>query len=323
MSLPRTRPLKVGLLLPHWERALDGATPRWADMLAFAQRAEAVGVDSLWVVDHLLIRRDELYERMGLPVLPGLAEAPPVGFWEGWSLLAALAAATTRVELGTVVACTGYRNPALLAKMADTLDEISGGRLILGLGAGDSHFEHQAFGVPFDQRVGRFEEALTIVRGLLREGALDYQGTYYRVERCELRPRGPRPGGPPLMLGVLASGRRMLRLAAQQADLCNAWLAYGRSQPDEIPPLRDRIDAACREHGRDPTTLARTVTIRAALFGGTVAGAEPLTGSPEELAASLRAFAREGISHVQVWLTPHTLAGVEAFAPVLELLDRG
>ena len=323
METRRTRPLKVGLLLPHLEGSLDGATPRWADMLALARRAEAVGFDSLWLIDHLLVDRAELFERVDLPIPPALADAPPVGCWEGWTLLAALAAATTRVELGTLVTCTGYRNPALLAKMADTVDEISGGRLILGLGAGDSHFEHRAFGYPWDHRVSRFEEALTIVRGLLRGRRIDHDGTYYRVDGCELRPRGPRPAGPPLLLGSLGTGERMLRLVAQQADLWNGWLTYGRSHPDGIPPLREKIDAACRAHGRDPATLGRTVAIRAAVLERTVPGAEPLTGSAEELADGLRAFAREGIDHVQIRLAPDTAAGVEAFAPVLELLDRG
>jgi alkanesulfonate monooxygenase SsuD/methylene tetrahydromethanopterin reductase-like flavin-dependent oxidoreductase (luciferase family) len=238
--------------------------------------------------------------------------------------LAALAAATGHVGLGTLVACTGYRNPALLAKMADTVDEIGGGRLVLGLGAGDYEEEHQAFGFRWDHRVGRFAEALAIVAGLLRGGRVDFAGEYYAARDCELRPRGPRPHGPPLLIGALAHGPRMLRLTAQYADLWNGWLTYGRSHPDAVPPLRAAVDAACAAVGRDPATLGRTVAVRAMLLGrAAFPGEEPLSGTPAELAAALRAFASEGIAHVQVWPIPNTLDGVEAFAPVLELLDRG
>jgi alkanesulfonate monooxygenase SsuD/methylene tetrahydromethanopterin reductase-like flavin-dependent oxidoreductase (luciferase family) len=287
-----------------------------------AERAEAAGFDSLWVIDHLLFRRAELLDHLGLPVPEAVEHEPPVGFWESWSLLSALAATTTRVELGTLVACTGYRNPALLAKMADTVEEISGGRLILGLGAGDSLFEHSAFGYPTDHRVGRFTEALQIIRGLLREGHVDLAGTYYQARDCELRPRGPRKHGPPLLLGTLGTGPRMLRLVAEQADLWNGWLAYGRSHPDALPPLRARLDAACWEQDRDPASLGRTVGVRVTLLDRTVSLGEPLSGSPEQVAAVFRQFADEGISHIQVWLAPSTVAGIEAFTPVLELLDQ-
>ena len=322
-TLPGRRPLKVGLVLPHWEGMLDGATPRWADVRAVAERAEAVGFDSLWVIDHLLFRRAELLEHLGLPVPEPVQREPGVGFWESWSVLCALAATTSHVALGTLVTCTGYRNPALLAKMADTVEEISGGRLILGLGAGDSLFEHAAFGYPTDHRVSRFEEALTIIAGLLREGRIDFHGQYAQARDCELRPRGPREHGPPLLLGTLGLGPRMLRLVAAHADLWNGWLAYARSHSDVVPPLRERLDAACREHGRDPATLGRTVAVRVTMLDRTVPLGEPLSGSPDQLAAAFRQFAREGIGHIQVWLAPSTIAGIEAFAPVLELLDQG
>ncbi len=143
------RPIKVGLLLPIIEGTMAGQTARWADLLAIARRAEELGFDSLWVSDHLLFR------------LPGREERP-VGMWEGWSLLAALAAATSRIALGPFVSCTSFRNPALTAKMADTIDEISGGRLILGLGAGWHRPEYDAFGYPFDHRASRFEEAFNL-----------------------------------------------------------------------------------------------------------------------------------------------------------------
>jgi alkanesulfonate monooxygenase SsuD/methylene tetrahydromethanopterin reductase-like flavin-dependent oxidoreductase (luciferase family) len=315
-----TRPLKIGLYLPTLEGSLNGATARWTDVLAMAQQAEAVGFDSLWVADHFLFLGSEIVNQV-----PGVApfdstDEKPSGAWEVWSLIAALAAAVPRVELGTLIVCTSYRNPALLAKMVDTVDEISGGRLILGLGAGDSLFEHRAFGYPDDHRVGRFEEALTIIHTLLRTGVCDFAGTYYQVHECELRPRGLRLQGPPFMIGALGPGKRMLRLTAQYADMWNVWLAFTRSHPDVLPQLRSVVDAACLKYERNPTTLARTVTVRVAVLGEQVSGA--IAGSPDDIAAALAAFAREGVSHIQVWLAPNTLAGLEAFAPVLERLDQ-
>jgi alkanesulfonate monooxygenase SsuD/methylene tetrahydromethanopterin reductase-like flavin-dependent oxidoreductase (luciferase family) len=314
------RPLKIGLYLPTLEGSLGGKTARWPDVLAMAQRAEAIGFDSLWVADHFFFLGSEIVNQVpGITPFDDTGEEPS-GAWEVWSLMAALAAAVPRVEIGTLVACTGYRNPALLAKSADTIDEISGGRLILGLGAGDSAFEHRAFGYPDDHRIGRFEEALTIIRALLRTGVSDFAGTYYQTRACELRPRGPRPQGPPLLIGALGSGRRMLRLTAQYADMWNVWLAFTRSHPDALPPLRAVLDAACLAYNRDPATLARTVTVRVALRGEHVSGA--IEGSPDAIAAALAAFAREGVSHIQVWLAPNTLAGLEAFAPVFARLDQ-
>src|SRR5687768_13436463 len=155
-----------------------------------AQRAESVGFDSLWVGDHLLYRR------------PGEEAKGP---WEAWSVLAALAAATSKVELGPLVACTSFHSPAMLAKKAATVDEISGGRLILGLGAGWNEADYTAYGFPFDRRVSRFEEAFTIIRTLLREGQIDFEGQFYSARDCELLPRGAveaHPKGPPLMLGT-------------------------------------------------------------------------------------------------------------------------
>ena len=316
MEQPRRRPVKVGLHLPDAEGMMDGRTARWPDLAAMARRAEELGFDSLWVADHHLF--------VGVP---GPAH-PPVGFWEGWSLLAALAAVTTRVELGPLVSCMGFRNPALLAKMADALDEVSGGRLILALGAGWHEPEFRAFGFPFDRRVARFAEGLRIVHDLLREGRVDFDGAFYQVRGCELRPRGPRPNGPPLWVGTF--GERMLRLTARYAD---AWNMEWTGEAAATLPWRAKVDAACAEVGRDPATLARTACVMVDLPGWESrpgrdwvtdmrADVGPATGSAEQLAAVLRGYAAAGISHVQVMLAPNTLAGIEAFAPVLELLDR-
>jgi len=172
------------------------------------RRAERIGLDSVWVGEHLLYRYPDGEER---------------GPWEAWSQLAALAEATQRVEIGPLVACTSFHNPALLAKQAATLDEISGGRLILGLGAGWNEVEYRAFGIPYDHRVSRFEEAFTIIRSLLRDGHVDFSGRYYAARDCTLIPRGPRPEGPPLMIG--STGARMLHITLPHVDAWNAWFA--------------------------------------------------------------------------------------------------
>ncbi len=318
MASPGRRPLKVGLVLPQIEEWMAGGTARWSDLLAMAERAEALGFDSLWLVDHFWYQfpLDDETER-------------PRGVWECWSLLAALAAATRRVELGTLVVCTAFRNPALLAQMAATVDEISGGRLILGLGAGYYEREFRAFGYPSDRLASRFEEALTIMHGLLRHGQIDFVGKYYEARECELRPRGPRPAGPPIMIG--SSGPKMLGLLARYADLWNVWLVHGVSRAEAIPPLRERVDAACREAGRDPATVGRTATVLVDYLGTDdvalrlmrpASMPEPIRGDAPAIAAALRAFAGEGIAHLQIFLHPNNLAGIERFAPVLEAVKR-
>jgi probable F420-dependent oxidoreductase len=304
---PGRRPLKVGLMLPDTEREMGGGTARWSDLLAMARVAEASGFDSLWVSDHLIFRFE------------GKA---PQGVWECWSLLAALAAVTARVEIGPLVSCASFRNPALLAKAADTVDEISGGRLVLGLGAGWHEPEYAAFGYPFDHRVGRFAEAIAIIHPLLRTGRVDFHGQYYQAEDCELRPRGPRREGPPIMIGSTAP--RMLGLLAQYGDIWNAW---ARQSLDELAEDRAKVDAAMEAAGRDPATVARTVSLLVDLPDATGRPSEEKPGlkprEPEELAAHLRTYAEAGISHVQLMLDPNTRAGMEWAARSLELLDRG
>jgi alkanesulfonate monooxygenase SsuD/methylene tetrahydromethanopterin reductase-like flavin-dependent oxidoreductase (luciferase family) len=303
----RKRPLKVGVQLPEVEREV-----RWPELRQMAKTAEEVGFDSLWVGDHLLYRKP-----LG-----------PVGPWEAWSTMASLAEATTRVEIGPLVACTAFHNPAVMAKMAATLDEISGGRLILGLGAGWNEPDFTGFGLPYDQRVSRFEEAFTIIRTLLREGHIDFEGRFYSARDCELLPRGPRPNGPPLMIG--SSGERMLRFTAPHMDAWNAWHDWFGNTPEGLAPFSAAVDEACRAAGREPAEIARTATILIQLTGGTgrASGGEfvkptpPLKGTPSELARAIAAYADVGVSHVQLVLDPITVASIEECAPVLEMLDR-
>lgn len=306
---PSGRPLKVGIQLPEIEWPA-----RWTDLLDIARAAEGVGFDSVWFGDHLLYRFPD-----------GKTRGP----WEAWTTLAALAASTSRVQLGPLVACTAFHNPAILAKMAATVDEISGGRLILGLGAGWNETEFAGYGFPFDRRIARFEEAFTIVRTLLQEGAIDFEGEFYQLRDCELVPRGPRPAGPPIMIGSV--GPRMLRIALPYAASWNVWFADTGNSPRGVPRLREIVDEACRDVGRDPATIERTVAIQVRMPAGTgrIQGdygrqkEAPLAGTTAEMAEELRAYAREGIGHVQLVVDPITAASVEDLAPLLEDLDRG
>ena len=242
-------------------------------------------------------------------------------------MLSAIAAVTHRVEFGPLVACTAFHNPALLAKQASTIDEISGGRLILGLGAGWNETEFRAFGIPFDHRVDRFEEAFTIIRTLLQDGAIDFDGRFYQARDCELLPRGPRPTGPPLMIG--SNGPRMLRIAAPHVQAWNSWFADIGNAPSGVARLREVVDDACRDAGRDPAEIERTVAVLVKFPDGTgriqgsyaEAAPTPLEGPAYVMAEMLRGYAREGIAHVQLVIDPITRGSVEAFAPVLALLD--
>jgi Coenzyme F420-dependent N5,N10-methylene tetrahydromethanopterin reductase and related flavin-dependent oxidoreductases len=302
------RPLKVGVQLPEVEREV-----RWPELRDMTRAIEDLGYDSVWVGEHLLYR---------------FADRPARGPWEAWTMLAGLAAATTRIELGPLVACTNFHNPAMLAKQAATIDEISGGRFILGLGAGWNETEFEAFGFPFDHRIDRFEEAFTIIRTLLRDGAIDFDGRFYQARDCELVPRGPRPAGPPLMIG--SKGPRMLDITMRYADSWNVWFVDTDNSPAGVAPLRTLVDDACHKAGRDPDEVERTVAVQVRLPSGTgrLQGdyakrtAPPLEGSPAEMAEVLREYARAGIGHVQLVLDPITRDSITAFAPVLAELDR-
>ena len=300
------RPLKVGIQLPEVESEV-----RWSELVEMARLAEDVGLDSVWVGDHYLYRDDDRVR----------------GPWEAWTQLAAVAAVTSRVEIGPLVASTSFHPPGVIAKMAVTVDEISGGRFILGLGAGWNETEYAAFGVPFDHRISRCAEAFTIIRSLLHAGAIAFEGHYYTLRDCERVPRGPRPGGPPLRIG--SSGPRMLRFTAPHVQAWNAWYHWFGNRPYGLAEQTAKVDAACEEVGRDPAEVERTAAVYLHLPGATGARdfdqgtAPPLHGAPEEIAATLREFATAGISHLQLVIDPVTPAGVEALAPILEALDRG
>jgi alkanesulfonate monooxygenase SsuD/methylene tetrahydromethanopterin reductase-like flavin-dependent oxidoreductase (luciferase family) len=300
-----TRPLLVGIQLPEVEWEVP-----FPELIRMAQTAEEVGFDSIWLGDHLL------YD---LPV-------GPRGPWEVWTSLAAIAASTERVMLGPLVACAGFHEPAMLAKLAATVDAISGGRLIVGLGAGWNDREFRAFGFPYDRRVSRFEEAFTIIRTLLAEGEIDFDGEFYRAERCVLHPRSPRPGGPPLMVG--SAQPRMIAITAEHIASWNVWWSLFGNTPEGFATIKASVDQRLVAAGRLPDEVVAScaVFVQLADGGGRQMGADgttaaPIRGNPAELAEQLRAFAAAGAGHIQLVVDPITRQSIEELAPMLALLD--
>jgi alkanesulfonate monooxygenase SsuD/methylene tetrahydromethanopterin reductase-like flavin-dependent oxidoreductase (luciferase family) len=304
---------EIGLVLPTWPlRGGEHAT--WAEMRGLALDAEALGVDTLWVPDHL--------QR----TVPG---RPTFGFWECWTILAAAAAATTRIGIGPFVASTGFRNPALLAKMAATLDEVSGGRLVLGLGPGDPARDDswRAFGFEADRPVTRFAEAVEIVTGMLRRPPLTFHGEFFRVEGADVTPGRPLPGRPPVWLA--AKGDRTLSIAVRWGDAVNVNVAL--SGASEAGAIAARVATASMREARDPATLTVTGWARLSLRADGTAATRPgwIGGSPGEVAATLRAIRGTGMRHVTLYLgdaddpspLPALTAPVlERFRPIVEAL---
>ena len=295
--------MKLGVFLVSVDVAASGSVPSYPDLRTAALIADEGGLDSIWVPDHTMFH------------FPGKEKS---GVWEAWTLLSGLAEATKRVELGTMVVCTAFRNPALLAKMAVTLDAMSNGRLILGLGAGWHEPGFTTFGLPFDL-ADRFEEALQVIVPLVREGKVDFTGTYVSAPDCEMLP------GPSRKIPVLIASRqpRMLRLTATYADSWNtAWLG----DVSALAPARSALDAASAQVGRDPSTLEVTVGVSVAFPDlGTVPAnandpAKFLTGSNEEIAASMRAYADAGVGHLITWLYPFNHESVRRLTEIAKLV---
>jgi probable F420-dependent oxidoreductase len=229
--------VRVGVQLPEAERIV-----RWPEYLAMARAAEEVGFDSIWLGDHLLYRGDGREERGPLEV---------------WTLLAALAAATERVRLGPLVACASFHPPGLIAKMAATVDDVSGGRLVLGLGAGWNEAEYRAFGLPYDHRVSRFEEAFEIVRKLVAGERVTLGGRFWSADDLVLMP--PPERRIPLMIG--SNGERMLSIALPHVDWWNTWYAGYGNAVDGFADLNGRISAAVEHAGRDPAEVRRSAAV--------------------------------------------------------------
>ena len=274
-----------------------------------ARAAEAVGFDSIWVGDHLLYRGDGGGER---------------GPWEAWTLLAALGAATERVELGPLVACAAFHPPGLIAKMAATVAEISDGRFALGLGAGWNEDEFRAFGLPFDHRVSRFEESFAIIRGLLAGRRVDLRGRYLQAHDAVLLPRPATP--PRLVIG--SNGPRMLAAALPYVDAWNTWYEdYGNSS-DGFAKLNERISGAAREAGRNPADIERSACVLVALEGAnggraSTSDAPPVRGPAERIALALRELRDAGADETILVVDPITEGSIRELGEVVASLRAG
>ncbi len=297
-----TRPCKVGVQLPEVERFVP-----WPEYLDLARRAEEAGFDSVWVGDHLV------YD---------LPDGSTRGPYEAWTTLAAIAAVTERVEIGPLVASSSFHAPAMLAKHAATVDAISQGRLILGLGAGWNRREYDAFGFPYDRRVSRFEEALAIIVPLLREGRTTFHGQFYDVDDCVLDPRPVREGGPPIMLG--SNSPRMLSIGLPVVDSWNVWWSIYDNSVERFAELKAEVDAAMPEGRYVEATAAVLVTLPggAGRLMGEAYDARVTTVTPDDLGDHVRGLADAGVTHLQLVLDPITAESVETVGATLADLDR-
>ena len=278
--------MRLGVQLPEVEREL-----RWPELRAIAGAAEDCGFDSVWLGDHMLYRGDGRPER---------------GPWDVWTSLAALAASTERVTLGPLVASTAFHAPGLIARMAASIDEVSVGRFVLGLGAGWNETEFRAFGIPFDRLVSRFEESFEIVRRLLAGERVTFTGRFHRVEDAVLLP--PPARRVPLLLG--GGGPRMLAAALPHVAAWNAW--YGAYGNDATGFARL---AAGIESG-----VERSACVFVAVDGG--AGERPHEPDappvePRRLAAHLRELADAGADEAILVLDPITERSVRLVADAL------
>ena len=293
------RPIEVGVQLPEVEREV-----RWPEYVTMARAAEGAGFDSIWIGDHYLYRNDGRPER---------------GPWEAWTLLAGLATVTQRVKLGPLVACLGFHDPAVLAKMAATVDEISGGRLIFGMGAGWNRTEFDAFGIPYDRRASRFEEAFEIVRRLLDGERVTFDGEFHRTGDAVLLPTPSRR--PALMIG--STGERVLRASLPHVDAWNTWFDWFGNTPEGFAAGNATITRMCEEVGRDPSEVRRSACVLVRLDDANRERPdEPaLRGSPAQIADDLRAMGQAGTDEVIVVMDPSTEVSIDALGDVLALLD--
>ena len=296
------RPLSVGVQLPEVERDV-----RWPEVVAMAHAAEEVGFDSIWLGDHLLYRGDGRPER---------------GPWDSWTMLAALAASTERVRLGPLVACSAFHPPGMLARMATTIDEVSGGRFVLGIGAGWNKTEFDAFGIAFAERASRFEEAFEIVRRLLGGERVTFEGRFSRVEGAVLLPEPRRRV--PLMVG--SNGDRVLRAALPHVDAWNTWYADFGNTPEGFAALNDRVTRLAREVGRPADEVARSACVFVVLDPNAGErpvdeGLVPLEGSPDRIADGLLGVSEAGADEVILVLSPISEGSIRSMGDVLSLLE--
>jgi alkanesulfonate monooxygenase SsuD/methylene tetrahydromethanopterin reductase-like flavin-dependent oxidoreductase (luciferase family) len=290
--------VRLGIQLPEVERDV-----RWLEYLAMARAAEEVGFDSIWMGDHLLYRGDGRSER---------------GPWEAWTVLSALAAATERVRLGPLVACTAFHPPGLIAKMAATIDEVSGGRFTVAVGSGWNEPEFRAFGIPFDRLASRFEESFAIIRRLLAGEVVTFAGEFQRVEDAVLLP--PPARRVPLMVG--SKGARVLAATLPHVDAWNTWYTWYGNTAKGFAEQNAEIDAACVRAGREPRAVRRSACVLVTVGGGGTRPHEVAPVAIERLAAHLKELADAGLDEAILVVDPITERSVREIARQVDLISR-
>jgi alkanesulfonate monooxygenase SsuD/methylene tetrahydromethanopterin reductase-like flavin-dependent oxidoreductase (luciferase family) len=282
----------------------DRTTTLWPEISEMARRAEAIGFDTIWTPDELLWRAEE---------------GPPRGSWEGIAMAGAVAGLTSKAKVGTWVMSALHRNPGIIAKAAETLDEISGARFVFGLGAGHEWpGQAHAFGLPEDHIFARFDEALQIIIPLLRGGHADFEGTWHAARDLPQQPQGPRPNRIPILIG--GNGPKGQRHAARHADIYSCYVEE-RAHVDEVAPRLASLDAICAEVGRDPATIGRSLGVLVNAVERVDGRPAVISGSMESIADDLRSFREAGFTQLEIMPSPGTMAALEALAPILELLD--
>jgi alkanesulfonate monooxygenase SsuD/methylene tetrahydromethanopterin reductase-like flavin-dependent oxidoreductase (luciferase family) len=294
--------MKVGVIVPiHGPfKGPHYTAPSYSTVKSIYQTAEGVGLDSAWITDHLLFRFP--------PENINIHSHEAFTFWGG------VAEATSRIELGSLVLCMPFRNPAMMAKLAVSLNEVSNDRITFGVGCGWHEPEFKAFGYPFTNLVSKFEEAMQILHPLLREGKVDFHGTYYEASNCELCPPDTRPGGIPIL--IASHQPRMMEITARFADQWNgAWFGDVQTYNDRVALL----NAACGRVGRDPKSIVKTAGV-AINFQDSVPtddSYDPKTviaGPVEHVAEKLAEYAQADCQHLIANLTGLTDAKVEKLA---------
>jgi probable F420-dependent oxidoreductase len=287
-------PMQIGIQLPEVERDV-----RWPEVRAIALAVEECGFDSAWLGDHLLYRTGGRRVR-----------AP----WDVWTQLAALAAVTSRVRLGPLVAATAFHAPGILARAAASVDEVSGGRLVLGIGAGWNETEFRAFGFPFDRRISRFAESFEVIRSLLAGDEVSFSGAFVSVEDAVLLPRPARRV--PLMVG--GNGERILSIALAHADAWNTWYSPYGNTVDGFAAANEKVTAICERIGRDPREVERSACVFVAVGGGVEGRPHDVPPvDPAALIAHLRELAAAGADEAILVVDPITERSVHTLAAAL------
>ena len=293
---------ELGIVVPVQQFGPDRVTTHWPSIREFALRAEAIGFDTVWTPDELVWFTGD----------------SPQGFWDGVSVAGAVAATTSTAKVGTWVMSALHRNPGIIAKTAETLDDISGGRFVFGLGAGHEWpGQARAFGLPEDRIFARFEEAVEIIVPLLRRGQVSFEGTFHAARDLPQQPRGPRPGSIPLLIG--GNGPKGQRAAVRHADIYSCYIEE-RAAVEEVAPRLASLERTCAELGRDPAAIGRSVGVSVRPLEAAGFAPSALSGSASEITDAVRTFRDAGFTQLEFMLGPGTIEALDALAPVVEAI---